>query len=380
MAKIAKKIRETLTNEEMGESVKNIRKNRRKCNHEFVESTELVKHVFEKTKPISNSRVESLNDFEHVREVRKKITTPVIKCMECGEIMGDNYNRHLPQPTIEVEDDHNVMLGYNDSLIATGSTNILIGENAISQNSGLMYSPHTFKPYYAADYKSEYTPRSIIDTTMKGTEPNIREEIIYLTNKIMDLKKQKERLQALNDKVQRMNVNGEYKTNEVDSKIERINDYITRYGDHLSIKYNELERMNNSSYNLFPKKQPYPPIPQPRNSRSSWSMDTPKIAPEKDDKINAIELVKILFSGVVVKDKVYDDIDYIDFIFYKPINQDDTRLDVLENGDVLKWEKVPTIKRLGILSPKVNAIKAIRIKKEVLEEARKKMLGKNESK
>lgn len=336
-----------------------IQEHKKECHHEYVETVEVEQCVvFEKKRPIVNSRIESLNDYQHNIEVRT-ITVPVVKCMECGEILGDNWNRHLnTQEGIAVSNGNNNMA---IGAYSSGACSIAFGYNSSACATN-----------YAGNYNvNNDTTRIIMDKNYNDSLKSYQEKLEDIERKIQILKENG------SSRYNSMTANTYSQTESVNHKVANINDYVDRYK---KIKTNKdmpssLMGLVENVGSMF--------VPQRPTQQQQTGLNVGGLTPTflendqsnpKNTPIDSIGYMKVMFTGVKVEDKVFEDIKYIDFIFRNPVDQDDSKLNILESGDVLKWEKIPKNKKLGILSPKVNAIKSIRISKEGLEKAHKKII------
>jgi len=325
---------------------------KKQCKHNNTTKVEAVKHtVIETHHPISNSRFQQINDFEIAKV--NEIKVPALKCLDCGEII------EIKKPMVGscATGHYSTAQGYVSC--ATGNNNIGIG-----------------------GYAGDYTERSLTDKIIDMGFLNDMEEALGNAEK----RRAKAMKNFANQQAKLDNIaDGE---NTLTSEIDRIKSEYDNIVNRQHYKQQQAQQQFQGS-NVFTDSireaasvvrkvgesvipQP-PPPPNPRNmigygTNSGFYYEPPS---KPLNEFSNIEFLKFMFSGISLEEKTFKDVNYFDIIFPNPVDQDDSKLNVLEKGDVIEWVKVPKNKNMGMLSPKVKAIKAIRISLEDLEEARK---------
>ena len=284
------------------------------------------------------------------------------KCYDCGE---ETILAHPKQPNNICATNYgynsgSCAIGYNShaygvaSSATTGQYNIAIGAGAIS---------------YAADYsQNNNTDMRFSDTLRKDLED-------YKKQLAKQQIRQHSKLDELKSKIDRYKRDiANKQSGNVDTEIDRIR---AKYEETLSGRIGGfVNTVADTVLDPIRQTPPPPPFPQKRKVGAyNPSSDRGYYGEEKPQKplseYTDIEVVQFLIRNTTFEEKTYEDVKYLDFIFHSPISQTDSRLDILESGDVLEWRKIPKNPKLGILSPKIKAIKSIRISVEDLKNARK---------
>ena len=371
-----------------------------KCKHSSTAYTEVLKHTIVDTHhPISNSRVQSINDFEVGRV--KEIKVPALKCLECGEIIEikhsmvastastHNYESPVSSGTMALGQ-HSMAIGYNST--AFGCANIAIGASA---GSRVNTDRDNFK--YAGDYSERsFTDKGVIDMGFLNDMKEALENAEKRQDKALkNYKNKQNKLDNIAEKVRQLrnNISGDGTTNTLMTEIDKIKaEYDVIVSRQKAVQQKALTQQQQFTNNdfltgsvreaasvigkvgatLIPAP---PPIPQARKvgaygvgSDKGYYQSTP---PPNIDKFTDIEYVQFLIRGTEVEEKTFKDIKYFDFTFSHPMDQENALLNILDKGDVIEWVKVAKNQKMGMLSPKIKAIKAIRISVKDLEEARK---------
>lgn len=332
-----------------------------KCSHGSTTYIEIPKHTVVSTHhPIINSRFQKINDFEYSRT--KEIKVPALKCLECGEII------EIKHPMVASTASTN-----NYGAYSYGSNSVAIGCNAYSagqNNIAIGYSAG-----YKSNYSTNYTTRSITDmgflddmkTALNEAERKQEKALKNYSDKQSKLDRINERVAALAGNI------GGNTLDTLENEIDRIKqqyDDIVNKQKLSSSKMASAQQYAQQKYgNKLKSPPPPPPMPKARRVGGSKYGDNQSgyYREEPLTPVNGTEYVRVMFRGVEVEEKTFDDIKYLDFTFYKPVGQEDSRLNILESGDVIKWEQA------GSVFNKVKAIKAIRISEEDLEKARKEL-------
>lgn len=303
------------------------------------------------------------------------------KCYDCGE------ETLLAQPTNAIcSVNNNVAIGHCSTSIgqhskAFGCANIAIGASA-GYSTGTTYS---------GDYSSPYTTRSLTDKTtdMRFSDALRKDLDDYRTKLNKAQNEQQTKLERLKAKVnQYKNGITREKSNEIQSEIDRIR---AKYDETLN-KYQNNDFVSQSireagglvgglGKTILQSPPPPPPFPQKRKVGAydpSSNKGYYKEEPQKPlEEYTDIEYVQFMIRDTTFEEKTYEDVKYLDFIFHTALDQNDSRLNILESGDVLEWKKVPKNLKLGILSPKIKMIKSIRISVEDLKNSRKPQTDEN---
>lgn len=365
--------------------------NKKKCTHSNLELIEALKHTIINTHhPISNSRVESINNFEVGRV--KEIKVPAYKCLDCGEIIDIKELMVASYATTHNHGSYNsCAVGRN--AIATVQGNIAIGA-ANAANAGMVNTDKDIR--YSDNYSEHYLQRSITDMSfLEDMGEALKNAEIRQEKAMKNYKDKQVKLDRIPEKVRELrkefSSDGNI-TSEIDRIKQQYDNIVNRQqnaqqqaqeqytnNDLISKSIREAGSVLNKvgkSINLQNSPPPPPPIPQARNvgtydpssGRGYYQSTTPQT--NINDFTN-IEFLQFMFTRTNIEEKTFKDIKYFDITFPQPVDQEDSKLDILEKGDVIEWVKVPKNKNMGILSPKIKAIKAIRISVEDLEEARK---------
>ncbi|GAF77783.1 unnamed protein product, partial [marine sediment metagenome] len=342
----------------------NINEEEKPCSHSSVAYTEVVKHTLVKTHhPISNSRIQSINDFEIAKTKETKV--PAYKCLDCGEIIETRSKVDQFSKTNEFD------YGYSQRA-STGTTYGLYGQQSIAlgRNSvALGYtSCATTGQYniaigagagmkYAGDYSpTNYTTRSITDKEINmGFLDDMSEALENAENRQEKAMKNYEnkqfKLDRIAEKVRALRRNMLTGENSLTSEIDKIKAEYDQIVNRQEATQKQAQQQFRSSSKLNSPPPP-PPFPQKRKEGMPYDAGSDRgyqytnkvvVQPNKenDPNIDGIEYMKIMFRGLDVEEKTYNDIKYVDFIFYKPVDQEDSKLNLVEKGDVLEWIKVP---------------------------------------
>ena len=277
------------------------------------------------------------------------------KCYDCGE---ETILAH--QPTASCSGNHNISIG--------------------SYSSGIVNTDKDIK--YDTDYSEKYLPRSIIDKNMRFSDTLRADLEKYKRDLAKQQVKQHSKLEILKSKVEQYKKDITNKQNgRVDTEIDRIrgkydeimnkqqadNRFSRRISGLGAASAAAISNLDTDEINKF-KKAPPQASEYGSNQREYYREEPPqKPLTEYTD----IEYVQFLIRNTTFEEKTYEDVKYIDFIFHLPMSQSNSLLDILDSGDVLEWRKIPKNPKLGILSPKIKAIKSIRISVENLKKARK---------
>ena len=320
-------------------------------------------------------------EHENAQVVYDHSMRMISKCYDCG---NETILEHPIVASTGSTHNYSTALGQNSIAIgysskAFGCTNIAIGA---SVGCRVNTDKDDFK--YAGDYSGRsLTDKSIIDMGFLDDMKEALENAEMRQEKAMKNYKDKQlKLDNIAEKVRAIRSSMSNDGNTHKSEIDRIKE---KYDDIVN-RQKVAQEQQSSNHNLINdflgKKSiglqsppPPPPMPQSRRIGNGWNVGTEvpshNETPSKSlSKFTDIEYVQFLFTGVEVEEKTYKDVEYLDFTFYNAVDQKDSKLNILEKGDVIKWEKVAKNKKMGMLSPKIKAIKAIRISVKDLEEAR----------
>ena len=233
---------------------------------------------------------------------------------------------------------------------------------------------------YKADYSQNFNTDMRFSDALRKDLEDYRSKL----NKAQNV--QQSKLERLKEKVEqyKMGVTRE-QSNNVQSEIDKIrakyDETLNKYQNNDFVSRGIREAGNvigGVSGTILQSPPPPPPMPQARkiggglygdNQRGYYQQETPQ---PQITEFTDIEYVQFMIRNTTFEEKTYKDVEYLDFIFHSPLDQNDSRLNILDSGDVLEWRKIPKNPKLGILSPKKKAIKSIRISVEDLKEARKK--------
>jgi hypothetical protein len=291
------------------------------------------------------------------------------KCYDCGEETLLEQPKQQPSSICATHYGYNsgaCAIGYNShaygvaSSATTGQYNISIGAGALN---------------YAADYETNYnTDMRFSDTLRTDLEE-------YKMQLAKQQAKQHSKLDVLKSKVEQYKKDiANKQSSNVETEIDRIrakyDETLNRVKSDSSLIGGFANAVADTVLDPIRQKPTPPPFPQKRkvgayNPSSDRGYHGEKAPQKPISEYTDIEVVQFLIRNTTFEEKTYEDVKYLDFIFHSPISQTDSRLDILESGDVLEWKKLPKNPKLGILSPKIKAIKSIRISVEDLKNARK---------
>lgn len=279
----------------------------------------------------------SMNKQERIncKHINRKeyLINPMFKnvtCLECGLSVNVATN-----PTDNPNE--NIVLGSNH--LSSGSNSIAIGSNSVG------YAPNTFAP----------KPKNNNDMNSENYEETLQRRISELEDRISGIKRNetnyRNRLTPRREAAAQSFIQGLNQVTPLGAIGHALNSVGKAVGDVVNVKGFE---------NYFPDEPP----------KNEYDKALRNTAP-----LTVGRFLSETFY-LHIEDTEFEGVKYYDITFDYPQDQNNPKLDILKKGDVIKWEMVRKGEGvLSYLSPKVKAVKTIRINSEELEKDYKEEYG-----